>query len=198
MNKMLRSRSGQALVETALVLPILLLLLLGIITYGLYINAVDTVQQAARVGVRAASIGDSLGCPGDSATSQLAAGDSPTVYGLVDDQLDTNKWLNLENSDVPVVSYAAIVGNESNTEQDTVLMTVALTYHPMVPIPGLLPSTVEIAQTYQMMVQNAQPSDGLTTSQPTGAPYDETSTWTTPTPPSTNVSYLTQPGGCTS
>jgi Flp pilus assembly protein TadG len=197
MSNVLRAHSGQALVETALVLPVLLVLLLGIITYGLYINAVDTVQQAVRVGVRAASIGDTLGCPGDSAIAQLAAGDTPTVYGLVDDQINTNRWIS-QNADLPVVSYAAIVGDNTDAEQNTVLMTVALAYHPVVPIPGLLPSTVEISQTYQMMVQNPQPADGLTTQEPTGTPYDETSTWTSPAPPTTNTLYLIQPGGCTS
>ncbi|MCL5971539.1 MAG: hypothetical protein M1499_03140, partial [Firmicutes bacterium] len=64
------------------------------------------------------------------------------------------------------------------------------------PIPGLLPSTIEIAQTYQMMVQTAQPQNATTPNQPTGSPYDETSQWTQPTPPTTNVTYLTQPNGC--
>ncbi|MHB1956957.1 MAG: TadE/TadG family type IV pilus assembly protein, partial [Sulfobacillus sp.] len=46
MNTRTHLKRGQALVETALVLPLVLLLIFGIISYGLYINAVDTVQQA--------------------------------------------------------------------------------------------------------------------------------------------------------
>ncbi|PSR28676.1 MAG: hypothetical protein C7B43_09690 [Sulfobacillus benefaciens] len=49
---MTRHRShntGQALIETALVLPVVLRLFA--IIYGFYINAVDAVQQAVRVGV---------------------------------------------------------------------------------------------------------------------------------------------------
>lgn len=64
----MNGRSGQALVEFALILPLLLLVLLAIITYGLFINADVTVQQAARIGARSAALGNLLGCPGDLAS----------------------------------------------------------------------------------------------------------------------------------
>lgn len=193
-----RSESGQALVEMALVLPLLLLFLLGIITYGVYINATDAIQQATRVGVRTAAIGDTLGCPGDSAESQLAAGSPPTVYGAVDNQLTSDQWIAIGSgtSALPVISYAAIVGNQSNSQQNDVLMTLAYAYHPVFSFPGLLPSTIEITDTYQMMVQTAQPPNATTTTEPTGSPYHETTRWTNPSPPASNVTYLTQPGGC--
>lgn len=179
----------------ALVLPVLMILLLGVVSYGLYINAVDTVQQSVRLGVRSASIGDTMGCPGDSAASQLAAGNTPTVYGVVDDQLNGNRWLSSEHITTPI-TYAAVLGNQSNGQQNDVVVTVAVPYHPVVPIPRLLPSTVEIAQTYEMMVQNAEPSNATAAAQPTSSPYFENSQWTNPAPPTTNVAYLTQPGGC--
>lgn len=195
MMRHLKSRSGQALVEMALVLPVLLILVMGVISYGLYINAVDTVQQSVRLAVRAASIGDTMGCPGNSAVIQLAAGQNPTVYGVVDDQITTNQWLASEHTATPI-TFAAVVGNQSTATQNTVMVTVALAYHPVVPLPGLLPATVEIAQTYEMLVQNNQPANATTTTEPTGSPYAETTQWTTPPPPSTNVNYLVQPNGC--
>jgi len=194
----LRSR-GQALIETALVLPLILLVLFGIISYGLYINAMSTVQQAVRVGARAASIGDTLGCPGDSATNQLASGNPPTVYGVVDDQINHDQpWLTtrIGSSPIPVISYAAIVGNQQNTQQNNILLTVAYPYRPLLSIPGLLPTQLEISETYQMMVETPQPPGATTTTEPTGSPYDETTKWTTPPPPTTNITYLVQPGGC--
>lgn len=195
MRPWLRARSGQALIEMALILPVLLILLLGIISYGLYINAVDTVQEAVRLGVRGASIGDTMGCPGDSAAKALASGNQATVYGVVDDQLNGNRWLSSDM--IPTsISYAAIVGNQSDSLQNNVMITVAVPYHPVIPIPGLLPAHMEIAQTYEMMVQNPQPSNAVTTSEPTGSPYNETNQWTSPPPPSGNVEYLIQPGGC--
>ncbi len=199
MNRPRLSRRGQALIETVLVLPVVLLLLFGIISYGLYINAVDAVQQAVRVGVRTAAIGDTLGCPGDSAQKELAANHTPTAYGAVDDQLNSNRpWLTTSTGSQakPVITYAAIIGNSTNSQQDDVVMTVAYAYHPLLPIPGLLSSTVEIAQTYRMMVETPQPPQGTTSTQPTGSPYHETTQWTQPAPPSTGVTYLTQPGGC--
>ena len=193
-----RDQSGQAVVEMALVLPILVLFIFGIISYGLYVNAVDTVQQAARLGVRAAALGDTMGCPGDSAETELGNGQPATVYGVVDDQLNNNKALSPTSggNPLPVISYAAMIGNQSNSQANDILMTVAYAYHPVIPIPGLLPSTVEIAETYQMMVETAPASNAITAIEPTGSPYDESTQWTQPTPPSSNVSYLVQPNGC--
>lgn len=49
-----RSESGQAAVEAALVLPVLLLLLLGILEFGQAWNAKQVVTDAAREGARLA------------------------------------------------------------------------------------------------------------------------------------------------
>ncbi len=194
MIRRIKWRSGQALIEMALILPILLLLIVAVISYGLYINAVDTVQQSVRLGVRAVAIGDTIGCPGDSASAQLAQGKTPTLYGVVDDQINGNRWL--ASSYTTPVSFAAVIGNQSDSQQNNIIVTVAIPYHPLIPIPGLLPTTLEIAQTYEMMMENPQPSDSVTASEPTGSPYLETSQWTFPSPPSSNIEYLVQPGGC--
>ena len=193
-----KPRTGQALIETALVLPLLILLVLSLISYGLYINAVTTIQQAVRVGARSAAIGDTLGCPGNSALQELSHGSRPTVYGMVDDQINHDQpWLTTTTSSTakPVVTYAAVIGNRANAQQQNVLLTVAYPYQPLIPLPGLLPAHLVIAQTYQMMVETAQPSHATTTTQPTGSPYDETSQYTTPPPPS-SATYLRQPGYC--
>lgn len=60
MNKIYRSlkkNKGQSLVETALVLPIMLLLLTGIIDFGLLFNNYIIVSNASREGVRSAAVG---------------------------------------------------------------------------------------------------------------------------------------------
>lgn len=49
-------RRGTALVEFALVLPILLLLTMGIIQYGIIFNATNSVSQIAREGGRSAAV----------------------------------------------------------------------------------------------------------------------------------------------
>lgn len=52
-----RRQRGAAAVEFALILPILLMLVFGIIDFGLYINAAAVVGNAAREGARSASLG---------------------------------------------------------------------------------------------------------------------------------------------
>ncbi len=48
----LKGEKGTALVEMALVLPVFLLVLLGIMEFGLAMNAYVSIQHAAREGVR--------------------------------------------------------------------------------------------------------------------------------------------------
>jgi Flp pilus assembly protein TadG len=69
---------GQALVEAALVMPILLLLLVGIMEFGRAWNIHQVVTDAARQGARKAAIWHEAGLATDSATAvvlrSLAAG----------------------------------------------------------------------------------------------------------------------------
>ncbi|HHX50646.1 MAG TPA: pilus assembly protein [Clostridia bacterium] len=50
-------KKGQSLVELALVLPILLMLLLGIVEFGRIYGAYLTISHAAREGARHAAVG---------------------------------------------------------------------------------------------------------------------------------------------
>jgi len=50
-------RNGQSLVETALVLPIILLILTGIIDFGMLLNNYSIIMNASREGARLAAIG---------------------------------------------------------------------------------------------------------------------------------------------
>lgn len=52
-----RGERGAAIVEMALVLPLLLALLMGILVYGQYFMLAHSVQQAANDGARASIIG---------------------------------------------------------------------------------------------------------------------------------------------
>lgn len=56
--KNIKNQKGQALVEFALILPILLLLIMGIIQFGMVINAYLSIQNAAREGARAGIVGN--------------------------------------------------------------------------------------------------------------------------------------------
>jgi Flp pilus assembly protein TadG len=54
----LRGRRGQALVEFALILPLMMLLLLGIVEFGRAWNVKQVLTDAAREGARLAVVGD--------------------------------------------------------------------------------------------------------------------------------------------
>ncbi len=58
--RLARADRGQALVEFALVAPVLLLLVVGIFEFGRAWNALQAVTDAAREGARAAVIADPL------------------------------------------------------------------------------------------------------------------------------------------
>lgn len=54
--KLVRNEKAQSLVEFALILPLLLVILLGIIEFGWFFNAKITLTSAAREGVRVYAI----------------------------------------------------------------------------------------------------------------------------------------------
>jgi Flp pilus assembly protein TadG len=58
----LRSQRGAAAVEMALILPIFLILVLGIIQYGLYFSARQGGSDIARDAARRAAVGDPAAC----------------------------------------------------------------------------------------------------------------------------------------
>ena len=70
-----KRRSGTGLVEFALVAPILLALVLGIIDFGLLGRATLVVANAAREGARAASVGQSTA----TIYARVANGGAPTL-----------------------------------------------------------------------------------------------------------------------
>lgn len=57
--RVIRNQKGQALVEFAIVLPLLLLIIMGILQFGMMINSYLTVQNASREGARAGIVGTS-------------------------------------------------------------------------------------------------------------------------------------------
>ena len=53
----MKNNRGQALVEFALIIPVLLLLVVGVMEFGLVINQYMIVTEAAREGARSAALG---------------------------------------------------------------------------------------------------------------------------------------------
>jgi len=59
LDKYIKNNRGQALVEFALVLPVLVLLIIGSMEFGLVINQYMVLAEAAREGARSAALGGS-------------------------------------------------------------------------------------------------------------------------------------------
>ena len=83
-----KNERGQAMVEFALVIPIFLMLLLGILQFGIIFNNYITLTDAARAGSRVAAVSRLEACPGceaESAVKDAAGGlDKAKVEVLVD------------------------------------------------------------------------------------------------------------------
>jgi Flp pilus assembly protein TadG len=71
--RFLRRDDGQAIVEFALVLPLLMGLLLGIVQFGIIFNNYETLTDASRVGARKAAVSRFVGDNGASAIAAVKA-----------------------------------------------------------------------------------------------------------------------------
>ena len=84
LRKFRRNRRGSAAVEFALVLPVLMLLLFGIIDFGRMMNARITLSEAAHEGARAAAVaGDdaAVATIGKVMGSMASGMNTPTIDG---------------------------------------------------------------------------------------------------------------------
>ena len=71
MRRIDRAQDGQAMVEFALVLPLLLLLIMGIIQFGILFNNYVTLTDAVRAGARQAAVSRGLPDPVGAATNRV-------------------------------------------------------------------------------------------------------------------------------
>jgi TadE-like protein len=85
------SDRGAAAVEFALVVPVLLIVVFGIIDFGRMLSAQLQVSEAAREGARAASVitGDSS-ARADAANARISAFSASTVGGVQFDSTDSS------------------------------------------------------------------------------------------------------------
>jgi Flp pilus assembly protein TadG len=83
----LRRENGQATVEFAIILPVLLLLVTGIIQFGLLYNKYITLTDAVRTGARTLALGRGLNDPCDPAVSQTV--NAASNVGLTASQVTT-------------------------------------------------------------------------------------------------------------
>ena len=140
-----RRNSGQSLVEFALVLPVFLLLLGGIIDFGFMFYSRITVINAAREGARSAvtAIDNPTSIP-----SLVASNVSATASGLVAADLsDTATCVGLSQAKC---DFAA-GGQPDPLPGDAVRVTVSYTYHSF--FAALFGTSFDLKSTVQMVIE---------------------------------------------
>ncbi|MGZ8600207.1 MAG: TadE/TadG family type IV pilus assembly protein [Actinomycetota bacterium] len=129
-----REQRGAIAVEFAIIAPILILLVLGILEFGLGYHAWDATQNAAREGARLGAVSTDIDAIEDRVTS-------------------TTSFLDQTNLSVTVECRPALGGSFSSAcgweEGDIVRVTVDYTYDFITPLPNLvaLGSQMEMTST---------------------------------------------------
>ena len=128
--KLIRDKRGQALVELALVVPVLLTLVLGIVEFGRVFSVYMTIQHAAREGVR-------LG-----------------ILGATDAEIIGRVQANSATLDLGKMSVNVSPGASLRTPGTIMTVSVAYNFAVVVPIINtLVGSTIPIATTVSMRVE---------------------------------------------
>jgi Flp pilus assembly protein TadG len=125
-----RNERGQALVEMALVLPLLLLILMAILQFGEMYNVYNNLTDAARVGARTLSIQRNVAdpcTPAIAATQRAVAGDLPGGP-LPAADIATTFASATSPPTVPVPDVCGSGGAGGNEVQNDTA-TVTITYH---------------------------------------------------------------------
>lgn len=137
---------GQALVEFALVLPLLLLFLFAIIQMGFLFYGFISIEQGARIGVRAASLGESSNQIGCAIYQQVNSGLFPsntTVYW-------TANYYNNNSPSNGAGSEDTSPSDSTSSSTPTVVLRVSTSYPLLLNIPGF-GKTVPMSQQYTMV-----------------------------------------------
>ncbi|WP_440522562.1 TadE/TadG family type IV pilus assembly protein [Sphingomonas sp.] len=107
----MRDQRGAALVEMALVLPVLLLLVMGIIVFGQWLSYANALQQGANEGARASLSGLSQDERASTARQTVAdtlshydgIDESKVTIGVQDDGATIKVTVDYDMSDQPVM-----------------------------------------------------------------------------------------------
>ena len=141
-------RRGQSLVEFALILPIFLLLIMGIVDAGRLVYTFNTVSNAARQGARIAIVNQSTSgtttCDTTSATAWPQG--CAIVSGLV---------LNLKPADV-VIKYRDYLDATACSPVQVgciAVVKVTGTYQPLTPIIGQFIGTMTVSSETKMPIE---------------------------------------------
>lgn len=154
----LKEDSGAELVEAAVVIPILMMLLLGILSFGRAWNVYQTITRAAREGAKAAVLtpcADSTYCPGATA---YTATDIWTNF--VDPALQSANLVPTGTTGVPSklvspsITYVQLDPNDATPHICGVRLSFTYPYTFSLPFTSVNLSTINLSTTVQMRMEN--------------------------------------------
>lgn len=145
--RLLRCSRGQSLVEFSLILPILMILVFGILDFGLGLRSYISLSNAVREGARYASVGNPVGIESDCDGIT-----NDTVYGRI---CVATGGLNVTELD-PDVSFPQGVA-----PGNSVVVSADYTYHFVTPIGDLIgffsggafPSSIDLSSSANMRLE---------------------------------------------
>jgi Flp pilus assembly protein TadG len=140
----LRSERGQALVEFALVIPVLLLIFMGILDFGRAIYAYNTLSNAAREGARVAIV------------DQTVTGGIPVGAQRAADQ-STGLGVN-PSTDVDV-TYTTPAGTPcpAHSLGCTATVDVRYQFRALTPIIGSIVGPIDLESSTALPIENTKP-----------------------------------------
>lgn len=107
-----KKERGQALVEFAIVLPVLLLIVTGIIEFGLILNSYLSIQHATREGARSGSVGDT------------------------DTQIQNIVLSNLSHLDITKLTLTVVPAYSLRSRGESITVNVTYDYQTIIPLIG--------------------------------------------------------------
>jgi Flp pilus assembly protein TadG len=142
-----RPRRGQATVEFALILPVFLLLLAGVIEFGRVFWSYGVLLQAAQAGARQGAV--------------LGAATSDTTIANAAQQTAANGGLTISTSNVTVSATCSYASSTSITAANRTrgnVLTVQLSYQYTPLIPFLPMTSLHLSPSSSMEIEQGAPS----------------------------------------
>ena len=191
----LRRENAQTMVEFALVFPLVLIIVYGLIEFGrmlfIYSSTTSAAREGARYGAAAGDVGDWLPHYADCDGIEQAAMRSGTFAGLtaenIDISYDHGPGISFDVSCPPFDGNLDLINNKPYY-YDRIIVDVTTWYEPIAPVPGISGFAIH-SQNARTIISNV-PIVGT----PPPPVYTDTPTLTptyTPTPTETPTPTLT-------
>ena len=148
-----RSERAQSLVEISIVVPIFLILVFGIIDFGMGLRTYISVEQATREGARFGVVGNSAGTFTTGGSGECNGSTTTTVVGRV--------CATLNGLDLTHVTSVSVTYPNGNSSGNSVRVTVTYNYKYITPVQrlvkffsgGSVGSSIPITSTTDMRIE---------------------------------------------